>query len=184
MSSDNTRNRFERAMAAIDRLNAADPRPEVVDGQSRPRELVYAERMTSTLGALYPGASQHLQLAARAQHLCRWQIERGTFPMGREGYNAWRSACRAHHAALTQDVLRQEGYPEGEIAHVTRLICKQDLKSDRESQALENVVGVVFAAFYLAPFIAAHPDYAEDKLRGILRKTMRKLDKTDPSYKT
>src|SRR3954462_2010852 len=36
---------------------------------------------------------------------------------------------------------------------------KEELKRDGESQALENVVAVVFAQYYLAEFVATHPDY-------------------------
>ena len=53
---------------------------------------------------------------------------------------------------------------------------KEELKRDAESQALENVVGVVFVTHYLQDFVAGHGDYDEAKLLGILRKTMRKLD--------
>ena len=168
--------RFNRAIARFDGLNASDPRADVIDGIKRPREIVYAERLTSALARIYPEASELLRLAARAQHLCRWQVERAHYPMGRDGYNAWRSACRNHHAALATEVLRDCGYSAVEIAHVVKLIRKEDLKRDAESQALENAVAVVFVEHYLAAFAAEHPDYDEYKLLGILRKTMRKLD--------
>ena len=63
-------------MAEIDASNASDPRQVLVDGKSRPREVAYSERMSECLGRLYPGASEELTIAARAQHIRRWQIPR------------------------------------------------------------------------------------------------------------
>jgi len=73
-------------------------------------------------------------------------------------------------------ILRDCGYSEGEISRVRKLIRKVDLKLDPESQALENVVGIVFVEHYLVAFVLEHPDYDDAKFLGILRKTMRKLD--------
>lgn len=70
----------------------------------------------------------------------------------------------------------RHGYSEAPIAHVARMIKKQDLKRDPESQALENVVAVVFVQYYLEEFVAEHTDYPAVKLIGILRKTRRKMD--------
>lgn len=168
--------RFLAVIAEIDERNTDDPRREAAYGTMRPREVVYAERMSECLERMYPIASEELQIAARAQHICRWQIARDRFALSREGYNAWRSACRDHHAALITEILRGHGYRDPEIAHVVRLIRKQDLKRDPESQALENVVAVVFVEHYLATFVEAHSDYSKEKLLGILRKTIRKMD--------
>ena len=168
--------RFLETVTEIDRLNGSDPRQEMADGAMRPREVIYAERMSQCLALVYPRASEALRIAARAQHICRWQIARDRFPLGRDGYNAWRSACRDHHAGLATEIMRARGYSDTEIAHVVKLIRKQDLKRDPESQALENVVGVVFVEHYLAEFVASHAEYDEQKLGGILRKTLRKMD--------
>lgn len=161
--------------AAIDRANADDPRLEIVDGEPQPRELVYARRMSECLSRLYPDASDELRIAARAQHIRRWEIARATYPDGRQGYNAWRAACREHHARLITAILADLGFGPDVIAPVTKYIRKQELKSDPGSQALEDVVGVVFVESYMAEFATAHPDYDEDKLVGILRKTLRKM---------
>jgi hypothetical protein len=168
--------RYQSTIAAIDAANAADPRQERIDGVMRPVEVIYAERMTACLARLYPEATETLSIAARAQHLCRWQIPRDTYPLGREGYNAWRGACRIHHAMLTADIMRRHGYSAAEIAQVGKMIRKEELKRDAESQALENVAAVVFVEHQLADFIAAHPDYDDAKVAGILRKTLRKMD--------
>jgi hypothetical protein len=170
--------RFQPVIAEIDAANAQDPRRDQVDGALRPREVVYSERMSACLSRLYPEASEALRIAARAQHICRWQIPRQKYPLGREGYNAWRAACRDHHAALTSAILRRHGYADDEIAQVVKIIRKEQLKRDPESQALENVVAVVFVQHYLDEFIAEHKDYDDAKLADILKKTLRKMDAT------
>jgi hypothetical protein len=167
---------LEAVIAEIDSANAADPRQDIVAGKSRPREVIYSERMSECLPRLYPEASEALRIAARAQHICRWQIPRNKYPLGREGYNAWRAACRDHHAALTSAIMRRHGYADSEIAQVVKIIKKEQLKRDPESQALENVVAVVFVQHYLDEFVGAHKDYDDAKLADILRKTLRKMD--------
>lgn len=167
--------RFQSAIEAIDQANAGDPRTVEIDGTNRPFEIVYAGRMTTRLAAMYPDASELLRLAARAQHLRRFDIPRGQYPLGRAGYNDWRHACREHHAALVGKILADNNYTPDEIARVTLLIRKEQLKKDPESQALENVVGVVFVEHYFDDFLAKHASYDDEKLVGILGKTLRKM---------
>ena len=169
-------------LGAIDRLNADDPRTEIVAGVASPREIAYADRMSDCLLQIYPDASETLRIAARAQHVCRWQIPRDSYPLGRGGYNAWRAAAREHHARLAADVMARHGYGPEAIAQVGKIIRKEELKSDPESQALENVVGAVFVEFYLPIFRAEHADYDEAKLLGILARTLRKMDRHGIDY--
>ena len=167
---------YEAVIAELDALNAADPRLEAIADTPRPRELVYAERMTECLARIYPDASENLQIAARAQHVCRWQILRSDYPVGREGYNAWRAACRQHHATLAAAIMRRHGYSADHVQQVVKMLKKEDLKRNSESQALENVSAVVFVEFYMDAFAAKHPEYDDQKLAGIVRKTLRKMD--------
>jgi hypothetical protein len=143
--------------------------------EGRAYEALYAERMTARLLALYPDASALLQVAARAQHLRRWEIARSDYPDGRQGYEVWRRACRAHHVAVLTPILARQGYSDAEIAHIAKLIRKEALKQDPESQALENVVGVVFLEHYSGPFLAKYAALSEEKLVDILAKTLRKM---------
>lgn len=167
--------RFETAISAIDQANADDPRAVEIDGTKHSYEVVYAQRMSARLAAMYPNASQLLRLAARAQHLRRFDIPRSHYPMGRSGYHDWRRACREHHVALVAKILAANAYSPDEIARVALLIRKQDLKTDAESQALENVVGVVFVEHYFDDFLAKHTTYDEAKIIDILVKTLRKM---------
>lgn len=162
---------YEATIAAIDAANAEDPRQS--DGA--PFETIYAQRMSACLAALYPEASELLKIAARAQHLRRWEISRSAYPEGRKGYNDWRRACRDHHARLAGDILRAQGYADAAIAHVGGLIRKERLKKDPESQALENVAAVVFLQYYFDDFLAKYDGYPDEKIVDILGKTLCKM---------
>ncbi|KAB2916645.1 MAG: DUF4202 domain-containing protein [Hyphomicrobiaceae bacterium] len=167
--------RFAAVIAAIDAANADDPRKTTVEGAARPYEVVYAQRMTERLGVMYPDASEVLRIAARAQHIRRWDIARSRYPEGRNGYNDWRKACREHHSEVVGDIMRAHRYSGGEIARVGALVKKMQIKKDRESQALENVVDVVFLEHYFDDFLAKYSAYDDAKIIDILGKTLRKM---------
>ena len=60
--------RFDNAIARFDAANAEDPNRELVDGRQRPKELLYAERLTAMLARFVPDASEALRLAAAGAH--------------------------------------------------------------------------------------------------------------------
>jgi Domain of unknown function (DUF4202) len=167
--------RFDAVVAEIDAANASDPRTIEVGVATRRYEVVYAERMSEKLASIYPDASELLRIATRAQHIRRWDIPRSGYPEGRRGYNDWRRACREHHARLVTSIMTRNGYLEDEIDHVVVLIKKEQLKKDKESQALENVVAIVFLEHYFDEFLAKHRHYSDDKLADIIGKTLRKM---------
>lgn len=167
--------RFDATIAEIDAANATDPRTVSIGSTSRPYELMYAERMSERLLGVYPRSSEVLRIAARAQHIRRWEIERTSFPTGRRGYNDWRKTCREHHVRLVSEILSRHGYDEDQIGRVAMLIRKEQLKKDPESQALENVVAIVFLEHYFEAFQAKHSDYDDDKFVDIIAKTLRKM---------
>ena len=171
----NDSQRFDAVIKAIDAANADDPRTTTVNGAARPYEIVYAERMTERMAAIYPDASEILRIAARAQHIRRWDIPRGNSPEGRNGYNDWRKACREHHGEVISRIMVEHGYAADEIARVVMLIKKEQLKKDRDSQALENVVDVVFVEHYFDEFIGKYSKYDDDKIVDIVGKTLRKM---------
>lgn len=166
---------FNAAIQAIDAVNAEDPRKIVVDGVERPFETVYAERMTATMDRIYPDASEILRIAARAQHIRRWQIPRDTHPTGREGYQKWRLSMRKLHAELVGQIMADNGYSADDIDLVGSFLRKERLKKDPQSQALENVVDVVFLEHYWDDFVGKYSDYDDDKLIDIVGKTLRKM---------
>ncbi len=169
----NFETRYEGVIAAIDLKNSEDPRRDTVNGVEHPTELLYSQRMTEALMSVYPDASESLRIAARAQHICRWRIPRTDYPATKEGYHTWRRACQELHATLTSGIMAAHGYEEEKTGKVCKLLRKQDLKTDRDSQRLENVVCMVFVKYYLADFAEKHDD---KKLIGIIQKSARKMD--------
>jgi hypothetical protein len=128
--------------------------------------------MTKRLLEFDPEASEHLQLAARCQHIGRWEIPRSNYPMDRKGYLQWRSQLKLHHAKIASEILKQAGYEEQTISRVRDLLMKKQLKQNPEMQALEDVICLVFLEHYLEGFAA---DHEEEKVVNILRKTMTKM---------
>jgi hypothetical protein len=163
---------FEQAIELIDAANAQDPHHVQADGRDWPVELLYSVRMTERLAAFEPAASDALRLAARAQHICRWQRPRDAYPMDRKGYHQWRTALYAFHADTAAPLLRQAGIDEPTITRVQSLLRKERLKTDAESQTLEDVICLVFLQFYWNDFSNQHDD---EKLITILRRTWAKM---------
>jgi hypothetical protein len=164
--------RFNHAMRLIDEQNRRDPNEEEWHGKRYPKELLYSLRMTEWLHRIAPGASEALQLAARAQHICRWQIPREDFPMDRAGYLRWRNQLKQLHARLTMEIMKEAGYQQDMIEEVTAMIEKKNLKQNQDTQTLEDVVCLVFLQYYLPDFSRKK---SEEKMIEILRKTWRKM---------
>jgi len=164
-----------RAIARFDAANAEDPSSEAADGREQPKALLYAMRLTSMLARFAPDASVPLRLAARSQHLQRWKVPRGDYPMTRAGYHRWRAHLRDFHADLAAGILREVGCDDASIARVRSLIRKEALKTDPEAQTLEDVVALVFLESHLDDFVAGHGDYPEEKFIDILAKTGTKM---------
>jgi len=167
--------RFNRAIALLDRLNSKDPNREVIDGKEYPKELLYAQRVTTMLKSYAPNPSEILQLAARCQHIQRWKIERRNFPMTKPGYHQWRKSLRDFHAQIAETILREVGYEESVIGRVCALVKKEGLKTNVESQTLEDVVVLVFIENYLEEFIYRHGYFDETKIMDIVDKSLRKM---------
>src|SRR5262245_29429324 len=109
--------RFQVAIARFDAANAQDPRGI---------ELPYAKRLSKWVERLAPDAGEALRLAARCQHLRRWEIPRESYPLGRIGYLKWREALKHFHAEEAGKVLREVGYDEEMIQRVQRIVLKKD----------------------------------------------------------
>ena len=165
-------NPYEQARRSIDAAHAADPHP-APDG--RPAELVYAERMESWVARLVPDAAPLLRLAARCQHLERWSVPRGTFPLGRPGYLAWRRSLYVKQSERARQLLLAAGIPESEAADAATWVSKAGLRTNPGTQALEDAAVLVFLESEIEAFAAQHEEYPREKFIDILRKTWRKM---------
>ncbi|HMB94483.1 MAG TPA: DUF4202 domain-containing protein [Tepidisphaeraceae bacterium] len=156
-------NQFQRAIDLFDEQNARDPNQ---------KELLYSKQMTQWLEKLEPNASETLRLAARCQHIRRWEIPRHSFPMDRAGYLNWRKTLYQFHADKAGEILRQVGYDDATISRVQSLLKKEKIKADPEMQTLEDVICLVFLENYFSDF-AREKD--EQKLINIIRRTWAKM---------
>lgn len=164
--------RFREAIRRFDELNAADPNCENVDGKPHPRERLNAERLSQWVMTLAPNATEELRLASRCQHLCRWMIPRGNYPMTRPGYHQWRNELKRFHARKSGEVLGAVGYPEEIIARVRDLNLKKNFPSDPDSRVLEDALCLVFLQFQLTD-LAARTE--EEKVINALQKSWKKM---------
>jgi len=164
--------RLEAALAAFDDANAEDPNRIEAEGLQWPKELLYARQMTRWLERFAPDASEALQLAARCQHIRRWEIPRDSYPRDRVGYLKWRTELKQMHARIAGEILETAGYDEAMIARVQSLLKKAHLKSDPEAQTLEDVVCLVFLENWFADFSKQHE---ADKVVDIVAKTWKKM---------
>jgi len=164
--------RFRETVRRFDELNAADPNQEIIDGSPHPRELLSAQRLSDWVMTLAPGASEELRLAARSQHLCRWEIPRASYEMTRAGYHQWRTHLKKFHAEKSAGVLRAVGYPEEIVTRVQDLNLKKNFPTDADSRVLEDALCLVFLQYQFAE-LAGKTD--AEKVINALRKSWQKM---------
>ena len=164
--------RLEKTIAKIDAILAQDPNQVVIEGQQRPMATIHAEKRTGWVEKLTDGtASDALQIAARAQHIRRWEIPRDTYPRNRTGYLKWRTDLKHFHATQTAEIMRETGYDEVTVDRVKTLITKKRLKQDKEVQTLEDALCLVFLETQFSDFAQKEAD----KIVNILQKTWKKM---------
>ncbi len=155
--------RLETALNAIDALNQQDPHA---------REHPYAQQLTDWALRLDPKASEPLRIAARGQHVQRWTIPRDRFPLTRAGYLKWRETLKNFHADTVAKVMHEAGYEPEIIERVRQIIHKRNLKTDADTQTLEDALCLVFLETQLADLRAKTPD---EKMAEVIRKTWDKM---------
>ena len=161
-------NAFDRALRRFDEENSHDPNRE----DDRPREWLYAQRLTGWVLRLCPNASEALRLAARCQHLRRWEIPRDSYPMTRAGYLKWRADLKNFHAGQAGGILREAGYDTAAVRRVQELNLKKHFPHDPESRVLEDALCLVFLEFQFAALAART---ADDKVINALQKSWQKM---------
>ena len=161
-----------RALAAIDAANADDPVRLEVDGESRPKEIVHAERMTYWVRALDPDADPAQLIAARSHHLRRWVVARSTFPDGRAGYLQWRVAQRKRQVDELSEILDDVGCPEQAKERALAILAKSGRTADPAVQTQEDALCLVFLELQ-ADELAARLE--RDHMVEVLRKSVAKM---------
>jgi hypothetical protein len=164
--------RFAAALRRFDEANARDPNREIVQGQPQPRELIYAQWLTAWVRKLAPQASEALRLAARCQHICRWEIPRDSYPLNKPGYLRWRADLKKYHAEKSGQILRAVGYDETTVQRVQELNLKKNHPQDPEVCVLEDALCLVFLEHQFAPLAAKSDD---EKMINALKKSWKKM---------
>jgi hypothetical protein len=128
--------------------------------------------MSARLAAFAPDAAETVKLAARAQHIRRWEVPRDSYPEGRAGYLKWRTDLYKRHADIAAGIMRDAGYDDETIERVRTLLRKRGLKTDPDVQLMEDVICLVFLEHYFHDFA---PKHDEEKLIPIVQKTWNKM---------
>lgn len=166
---------YQAAINAFDQANSQDPNVEIADGREYPKELLYAQRMSDMQERYAPEASEAVKLAVRAQHIQRWKSPRSDYPMDKPGYMLWRTGLYKFHAETAGALMKEAGYDDEMIERVKTIVSKKGLKTNPETQLMEDVVDLVFIEHYMIGFASSHPEYDEAKWILIVRKTWQKM---------
>lgn len=171
-----TIDKLSNTLSAIDEINNQDPNTIIIDGTSQAKELVYGQQMTSCLKQYWPDANELLQIAVRAQHIKRWQLKRTEFAEGKAGYYQWRIAQGKFHAELTTNTMLENGYTNEQAEQCASIIRKENLKTNSDSQTLEDVACLVFLMHYFDEFAAKYTEQGnEAKIVRIVQLTWKKM---------
>ncbi|MDY6799505.1 MAG: DUF4202 domain-containing protein [Pseudomonadota bacterium] len=170
-----SQSQYEKAIELFDAANSEDPNMESDGEKEWPKELLYSYRMGEMIDRYAPDADDAMKLAVRAQHIQRWKSPRDAYPMDRKGYLKWRSDLYKFHAQTAGELLAQAGYDEEFIERVKTAVAKRGLKTNPDTQLLEDVTDLVFIEHYMLAFANKHPEYSEEKWIDIIRKTWNKM---------
>lgn len=174
---------FDKAIELYDAANSEDPNQETdAEGKAWPKELLYSHRMAEMQQRYAPDADDAVKLAIRAQHIQRWKSPRSDYPMDRIGYLKWRKDLYKFHANTAGELLAQAGYDKDFIARVKMAVGKKSLKSNPDTQQMEDVVDLVFIEHYMQAFVDKHPEYDEAKWIDIVQKTWHKMSEQAQQY--
>ena len=173
---------FDKAISLIDAANSEDPTTITDTGKDWPKELLYSHRMSDMLQRFAPDADDAVKLAIRSQHIQRWKSARSDYPMNRQGYLKWRTDLYKFHANTAAELLQLAGYDEDFIHRVKQMVGKRGLKTNKDTQMLEDITDLVFIEHYLLDFSAKHPEYDEEKWIDIIRKTWKKMSEQGQQY--
>ncbi len=163
---------FKQAIVRFDAENAQDPNTVSVKGQDVPHELAYAKWLSAWVVRLNPEASEALRLAARCQHLRRWDIPRDTYPNDRAGYLKWRKELYGYHAKRAGEILSDVGYDDELIGKVQSIVRKENLRANPDAQTMEDALCLVFLEHQFAELSERT---SREKMIEILKRTWGKM---------
>lgn len=163
---------LNKVLESIDDINREDIRQEVVENEPWPKEYLYSVRASEILEKYWPDANELLKIAVRGHHIKRWSIARSEFAMDRKGYLQWRTRLKILHGDLLEGIMSTNGYAAEAIQQVKQMVMKNKLKTDEDTQTLEDVICLTFLEFYLEDFTQKHD---RNKIISIIQKTWAKM---------
>ena len=175
-----TQNNYELAVEFIDAAKNEDSDFESSVGKEWPKEMLYVHRMSDMQQRYAPDCDDAMKLALRAQHIQRWKYPRDEYPMDRKGYHLWRTNLYTFHADTVAALLVKAGCDDEFINRVKLAVSKKSLKSNLDTQLLEDVSALVFIEHYMLAFVEKHPEYDEEKWISIIQRTWNKM--TDKAH--
>ncbi|UPW19076.1 DUF4202 domain-containing protein [Agarivorans sp. TSD2052] len=166
-------NILNQVLNDIDQFNLNDPNKQFDElGSEHAKEFLYGKRMSNCLHEFMDAPPVELQIAARAQHIGRWLSLRSDYPEGKAGYLKWRTDLGKKHAELCADIMRKRDLGENLIDATCSLLRKEKLKRNPLTQALEDVICLVFLKYYFIDFANKHQ---HEKVIDIVQKTWAKM---------
>jgi len=176
-SAQSTQQNFEKALQLYDAANSKDPNLEIdnTNGKKMPKELLYSYRMLDMLKRYLPDADDVAKLSVAAQHIERWKSPRSDYPMNRKGYHLWRTNLYKFHAETAARFLQEAGYAKEFIERVKLAIGKKNLKTNKDTQILEDVAALTFIEHYMMAMYENFPQYDEEKWTDIIIRTWKKM---------
>ncbi len=173
---------FETTIGLMDTANNKDPNTEMTEGKEYPKELLYSQRMSDMIQRFAPDADEIQKISVHGQHIQRWQSPRSDYSMDRKGYHQWRTNLYQFHAQKTTQYMQQAGYDVSSIERVKLAIGKKNIKTNLDTQMLENIAALVFIEHYMQAFVDNHPEYDEKKWIDIIKKTWRKMSEAAQQF--
>lgn len=170
-----TQDMFNTAKALIDAANSEDPNKELSEGKSWPKERLYSHRMSNMLERFAPDVDEVMKLAISAQHIQRWKSPRDAYSMDKKGYYQWRTQLYQFHADTVCALMKQAGYADEQLERVNQAVAKKSLKTNADTQLVEDIAALVFIEYYMQAFADNHPEYDEVKWLSIILRTWNKM---------
>ena len=78
--------------------------------------------------------------------------------------------------------MAQAGYASAEVERAKLMVGKKGIKSNPDTQLLEDVADLVFIEHYMLAFATKHPEYSEDKWIEIVQKTWKKMSEAGQKF--
>ena len=72
-------------------------------------------------------------------------------------------------------LLTEAGYDNDDVERARTAVAKKNIKSNPDTQLLEDVTDLCFMEHYILDFVGKHPDYNEEKWIEIIQKTWHKM---------